>query len=124
MILEFGRRLRELRAAKGLSQNKLAEILGVSASTVALYENNFRMPSYDALIRIADFFGVSTDYLLGNDIQHDDSVNLSGLTAEQRNTVRKVVCDYNDLNKTVAEAMSKAIAQAEKRKPFKTDYLC
>ncbi len=116
MILEFGRRLRVLRAAKGLSQNKLAEILGVSASTVALYENSFRMPSYDALIKIADYFGVSTDYLLGNDKQSDDSVNLSGLTHEQRRTVRKVVLDYSDLNKTVAEALSKTIAQNEKRR--------
>ena len=115
MIIEFGRRLRELRASKGLSQNKLAEILNVSASTVALYENNFRMPSYDALIKIADFFGVSTDYLLGNDIQRDDAVNLSGLTSAQRSTVRRVVDDYSDLNKTVAEALSKTIAQREKQ---------
>ncbi|MBP5738565.1 MAG: helix-turn-helix transcriptional regulator [Abditibacteriota bacterium] len=119
MILEFGRRLRELRAAKGLSQNKLAEILGVSASTVALYENSFRMPSYDALIKIADYFAVSTDYLLDNDKYTDDSVNLSGLTNEQRNTVRKVVLDYSDLNKTVAEALSKTIAQNEKQRNSK-----
>ena len=58
-------RLKELRKEKGLSLKDVAEILGVAESTVSLYENTKRELSYTALQRLAKFFGVSIDYLLG-----------------------------------------------------------
>ncbi|SHJ33040.1 helix-turn-helix transcriptional regulator, partial [Desulfofundulus thermosubterraneus] len=61
----FGERLAFLRQQKGLSQAELARLLGVGQSTIAMYEKNKRLPDYQFLIRLADFFGVSTDYLLG-----------------------------------------------------------
>ena len=58
-------RLRELRKARGLSQVKLAMDLNISQNTLSRYENREREAGYDTLIKIADYFDVSIDYLLG-----------------------------------------------------------
>lgn len=67
-------RLRELRTEAGLSQEQLAGILSLHKSTVSLYENGRREPDADTMQRIAAYFRVSVDYLLGRtDVrQHDD----------------------------------------------------
>lgn len=56
---------KQLRLASGLTQAEMAEKLGVSKSTISMYENGNREPDYEILERIADFFNVDTDYLLG-----------------------------------------------------------
>lgn len=61
----IGNRLKTLRESKGLSQRDLAKIIQVSASTVAMYELDQRSPDNNTMIKLADFFDVSTDYLLG-----------------------------------------------------------
>ena len=48
-----------------LPQEQLARLLGVDRSTISSYESSMRQPSLGTLSRIADVFGVSTDYLLG-----------------------------------------------------------
>lgn len=58
-------RLKELRSEKQITQRELANLLRLSPSTIAMYETGQRMPDPEILQRIADFFGVSTDYLLG-----------------------------------------------------------
>lgn len=57
--------IRELRIKKGLEQKELANILKVHKGTISNWENNKRVPDNEMLLTIADFFGVSTDYLLG-----------------------------------------------------------
>jgi transcriptional regulator with XRE-family HTH domain len=59
-------RLRELRKRKELSQESLANLLGVSQSAITSYENGKNIPSPDVLKQIAKLFDVSIDYLLGN----------------------------------------------------------
>ena len=58
-------RLVELRKLKKMTQKELAQRIHISRDTYAQYEIGRRKPDYDTLIKIADFFGVSTDYLLG-----------------------------------------------------------
>lgn len=58
-------RIKELRNSKGVSQQKLAEALGVSRSTVAMWETGNSEPDSEMLITIANYFDVSVDYLLG-----------------------------------------------------------
>ena len=65
--MEFKDNLRELRKKRGLSQVELAEKLGFSKSLIGLYETGDRKPSFEALEAIADFFNISTDYLMGKD---------------------------------------------------------
>ncbi|MEW6770244.1 MAG: helix-turn-helix transcriptional regulator [Bacillota bacterium] len=61
----IGERLAALRKEKGLSQAKLAKLLNLGTSTIANYELNKRTPDPATLKRLADFFDVSVDYLLG-----------------------------------------------------------
>lgn len=61
----FGERLASLRNEKGLSQYDLAEKLDFSRGQIGNYEQGTREPDFATLIKIADFFQVSTDYLLG-----------------------------------------------------------
>lgn len=63
--MEFGLRLRKLREEKGISQVGLARALKISNSMLSRYEKNRRSPDYATLSKLADFFEVSTDYLLG-----------------------------------------------------------
>ncbi len=64
-MIHFGNRLLLLRREKGLCQKDLAEYLHVSVSTISNYENGINHPDLHTLCCIADYFGVSTDYLLG-----------------------------------------------------------
>ena len=61
----FDRRLQRLREARGLSVNQAAEALELVPRTYVSYETNEREPNAEGLIKIALYFGVSTDYLLG-----------------------------------------------------------
>lgn len=71
-------RIKTLRLAKGISQVDLAVMLNVSKQSVSNWENDNIQPSIDMLIRLADIFNVSTDYLLGRDIRRNlDTDNLT-----------------------------------------------
>ena len=61
----FRKRLRELRKAKGVTQAKAAEGIGVVASGYQFYEAGTKSPGLVTLYRIADYFNVPADYLLG-----------------------------------------------------------
>ena len=64
----FGKRLKELRSEKELSQKEFGEKLGFCNQSISFWESGRREPDFDTLILISDFFGVSTDYLLGRKI--------------------------------------------------------
>ena len=57
-------RLRELRTKSGLTQNEIATKLGVSGQTILNWENGIYEPKINQLIRLADLFSVSVDYLI------------------------------------------------------------
>lgn len=59
-------RLNELRKSYGMTQAKLASILGVARSTISMWEHGECQPDHEMLIKIADIFNVSVDCLLGN----------------------------------------------------------
>lgn len=63
--METGKRISDLRKHRGLNQEQLAEKLSVSPSTIAMWETNKRALKDDSLKQLADFFDVTTDYLLG-----------------------------------------------------------
>ena len=78
----FGDKLKKLRKSKRLTQGELASFLGISASAVGMYEQNRRSPSISDVTAIADFFSVTTDYLLEEDKKERD---VSELIAELKN---------------------------------------
>lgn len=78
-------RLKELRQDKNITQGKLAEKLGLSRSTIAMYETGGSEPDLETLKNIASFFDVSVDYLMGREQKVDN--NVAGVQLE-RQTVR------------------------------------
>ena len=63
-IMRFGELLAKLRKEKGILQKELATYLNVTVATISNYEKGVHSPDYETLVRLADFFDVSTDYLL------------------------------------------------------------
>lgn len=63
--MKLAERLKELRKEKGLRQEQVAVALDISMSSYCLYEQGKREPTASVLCRMADYYGVSVDYLLG-----------------------------------------------------------
>lgn len=63
-MVDFSLRLKQLRLDKHMTQAQVAERIGVTASMVSSYETDIRLPSFEVMVRIADLFGVTVDYLL------------------------------------------------------------
>ncbi len=63
--MNFGEILKMLRESKGITQKQMSEILGVSKSNISKYEAGSVEPNIETLLNYANYFGVSTDYLLG-----------------------------------------------------------
>ncbi|KHO63394.1 SOS-response transcriptional repressors (RecA-mediated autopeptidases) [Thermoanaerobacter sp. YS13] len=73
-------RIRDLRTEKGISQNELAKALGLTQQAISAYENGLREPDLETLNKIANYFNVSIDYLLGRtDIRNSDILTKAGL---------------------------------------------
>lgn len=85
------KRIRQLRLERGINQKDLGNALGVSKQSVSNWENGNIMPSIDLLVRIADYFGVTTDYLLGRG--NDRAINTKGLTDSQITHLQLIVDD-------------------------------
>lgn len=63
----LGGNIEQLRKQKGLTQDDLSRYLGLSKSTISMYESEKRSPDNETLLKLANYFGVTTDYLLGNE---------------------------------------------------------
>lgn len=72
--MDFGIRFKKLRVDKKLTQFQLAKILDISKSNISKYETGNVEPNLETLVKISKYFGVSTDYLLGNEIEKIDYV--------------------------------------------------
>ena len=90
-------RLKKLRTNKEMSQRNLAGVLGVSQQTIGNWEVGRTSPDPEMINRIASFFNVSTDYLLGNDVPASGS--LPPLTPKDEcNIQKKLDSILNDLS--------------------------
>ena len=65
--MNFGKTILELRKQKNITQEDLAAQLGVTAAAVSKWENNYSLPDILMLCALADYFGITTDHLLGRD---------------------------------------------------------
>ena len=90
-------RLKELRQEKGLSQTEVAKALNTSQRNIGRWENNENEPTATFISKLAMFFEVSTDYILGleDDFGARTAVPMAdGLTSEEREIIKK----YRELN--------------------------
>ena len=87
----LGEQIKKLRMNKGMSQVQLADKLNITKQSVSNWENEYIMPSVDMLIKIANFFNVSTDYLLGLSEKH--TLNTDGLSDLQITHIQTIIDD-------------------------------
>ena len=86
--------IRELRNIRGISQIQLANKLGVRKQSVSTWENDNILPSIEMLVKIANFFEVSTDYLLGLDKKR--TLDVENLTEIQISHIQLIVDDLRN----------------------------
>ncbi len=101
MIIDLSVRLRQLRLDKQLRQEQVARLVGVSKGAISAYETDIRQPSYDILIRLANLYRVSVDYLLGR--TDDRTLDISGLTAREVAIITELVASMSAKNQKLEE---------------------
>lgn len=73
---DFGLRLENLREKAGYTKKEMSELLGFTANVYGSYERGDRRPSLETVVKLADIFNVSLDYLLrGQEYKREDSLN-------------------------------------------------
>ncbi len=101
MIIDLAVRLKQLRLDKQLRQEQVARLVGVSKGAISAYETDIRQPSYEVLIRLANLYRVSVDYLLGR--TDDRTLDISGLTAHEVAMITELVASMSAKNQKMGE---------------------
>ncbi len=83
--------IKRLRLASNMSQVDIAKKLNVTKQSVSNWENNYIQPSIDMLIKIANLFSVSTDYLLG--LENVMTIDVTGLSEQEAIHIRQIIND-------------------------------
>ena len=96
-MVDFGNTLKKLRLQEDLTQQQLADRLGVTKSVISYYELSERYPSPEVLTKLASVFHVSTDYLLG--LEKGEVIDLSGLDEDDIITVKRLVSSLKNKGK-------------------------
>lgn len=92
---KFNERLRLLRTSRGLSQSDLAKFLGISKSSVNMYERGEREPGLETLEAIGDFFNVDMDYLHGkSDVENRYRIDTASPTSNDKMTLGELIENY------------------------------
>lgn len=98
MINKFPKTISALRKERGISQKHAAADLGISQALLSHYERGIRECGLDFLIRIADYYGVSCDYLLGHDTYpFTDKLNCNNIQISPQRRLANVLEIINDL---------------------------
>ncbi|WP_232695487.1 helix-turn-helix domain-containing protein [Brevibacillus daliensis] len=79
----YGERIAKLRLGKKMTQEELAKRLGITRASLSHYEKDRREPDYETTEKIADFFDVQVDYLLGRTDQHTSSIQSERFTENE-----------------------------------------
>ncbi|MBE3586531.1 MAG: helix-turn-helix transcriptional regulator [Thermoanaerobacter sp.] len=102
----IGKRIKELREQLGLTQEELAEKVGISRSALANYESGLREPKGDILVRFANALNTTTDYLLGKTSRTDKP------DPERKNTIEE---EFPEISRVLRRAGRK-LTPADKRR--------
>src|SRR5690554_422067 len=101
----FGERLKTLRNKKGKNQEEVAYSIGISRARYSHYENNHVEPDMDLLKKIAKYYNVSTDYLLGNELPSEED--------KKRETINKIVNEFPDADLMFKDLANMSAEQLE-----------
>lgn len=104
----LGDKIKELRKKAGLTQQQLANTIGVSRSTIGMLEKNLQGVGNDTLLKLAEFFNVSVDYLLSDKIL-DTNVNVDTIFSGSGKLDKKI--DTDKLSKKAERDIKKSLSQ-------------
>lgn len=101
--------LKEIRTLKKISQQMLADYLSISRSTISMWESGYCQPDHGMLIKIAEYFDVSVDYLLGRNIEtkRDTSVKVPVLGYVRAGIPMEAITDILDYEEISLEMASR-----------------
>lgn len=88
-MVDFGEKIKKLRLQAGMTQQQLANQLGITKSVVSYYELQERYPSPEILMKLAATFHVTTDYLLGLESKH--MIDVTGLSDEDLSAITTII---------------------------------
>lgn len=91
MSVKIGERLKELRKSKGWTQVQVAAKMGLTDSVISFYERQERAPSPEVLIKFAELYDVSTDYLLGVEKVNDQHLDVTGLSKREITILKEFI---------------------------------
>ena len=92
----FGENLKQLHNSRGLTQKDFGTKVGLSKAVVSKYETGMGYPSFDVLVRIAQYFGVTTDYLLG--VVRGKIIDVSELSDSQIAAIHQLISEFKIAN--------------------------
>lgn len=98
--------LKNLRNQSNMSQEELAKLLGISRSAVSSYENGTRSPNNELLVKMANIFNVSTDYLLGLTISYNTDSEYDLIFSEIRSLLETSDLSDKQKNEILSEVKS------------------
>lgn len=102
----FPKRLKELRNKKKLTQQDMADFLGISRQGYGKYEDGKSEPDHNTLVKLANYFGVTTDYLLGHDLEvNDDDKRKAAIIEKIKTEFPDADLMFNDLASFTADDM-------------------
>ncbi|MFC5467685.1 helix-turn-helix domain-containing protein [Cohnella suwonensis] len=111
--MSMGERLRELRLRRKISQEEVAKHIGITRSAYSHYEINNRQPVYETLIKLAAFFDVSLDYIIGG--ANSKPKPESGVSAESREILSLIQHMSQDQRKKSLHLINDLIRQEQHR---------
>lgn len=88
-MVNIGERLRVLRNERNITQTELSKRIGVSKAMISSYELEQRQPSYAVLVKLAAYFSVSTDFLLG--LEKGRTISIDGLCKDEIEVIVKMI---------------------------------
>jgi len=114
---KFAVNLGKLRQEKGLSQRQAAAELGISQALLSHYETDAREPKLDFVLKICDYYSVTTDFILGRTKERNDAA--TRLSAQ----VSEVIESLDELRSKESELIGrlKTITESKKNEPKKKD---
>ena len=92
MILNIAERIGSLRSKAGMTQTDLANMLGISRSSVNSWEMSLSTPSVANIIEMTKIFGVTADYILS--VSDKEMIDISDLTFEEKEVIYKTIAIF------------------------------
>lgn len=115
-----GNRIKKLREEKQMKQDELAKILSISPSAIGMYERDEREPNDEITLKLAEYFNVTTDYLLGkSDIRNPEQIDLDDMDIAFASGIKGLNKENQEIAKNIIEGLLAKQKNEENKKDKK-----